>query len=189
MPRIEHTFAEESGLAAFWRPRRTGAGKKEGTRHLYFFSLTGQDRSATWACLHPLKCWECCLQSLLLSMGPNCSFLLMFARHRGGTRRRQRPRSSGRPCGSVVTLFLDLLSGLMQVIPRSISASIICITHLTDAKKVKELVCVPVIKGEKLNYKAVVTYQTIIRPKPKSKPKQALISSQSMERRIQCQTF
>lgn len=169
-------------MRARWLSEAHGHGSRgEGRRpHLCFFTSPGQNRNAARVCRCRVRC-----RGLLASVSSPLDGLRLLSsadvatRPSGGTRRRQPLGVLGRrvALGSRTCCCL----ALVQTIPLSISASIICMTHLADAKKLKDFVFLP-IKGE-VNLKSCCrhTYQAIIRPKPKSRPEQAATPFRSME--------
>lgn len=172
---------EDEGSLALGSPRAREQGRRK-TPPLVFLHLTWTEQERSPGLSLPYEV-QGTLGFCLLSSPLDGLRLLSSAdvatRPSGGTRRRQPLGVLGRrvALGSRTCCCL----ALVQTIPLSISASIICMTHLADAKKLKDFVFLP-IKGE-VNLKSCCrhTYQAIIRPKPKSRPEQAATPFRSME--------
>lgn len=142
LPRSQHTFAEERVLADFQGPSGTQAYKRR-KKPATSCSPPQMGRAemqpgSVSTLSNAVKSWLLCLplsmgHSLLFSV---CLHLVQWRDKKMGSA----PSHSRQPHGPGFSGSLELLSCLMQVMPLSVSLSIRCMTHLTDAQKFKDFV-------------------------------------------------
>lgn len=113
--------------------------KEKKIHYLHFFFPPGQNRDAAQVCRTftgktQLLAWV----AFPLEGSSLLSATNVYTWHSGRRRDRQQARRFWQPWGAGLMAFLDLLSGLMQLIYLAISIK--CMTHLRDAKKFKDSV-------------------------------------------------